>query len=73
MKMPKEINKICKNCKQLRAKHDDWIATGEYAENVVCVTGEMDKEGRYLKLSWFEPMSNLEYLEWASLNKRKSS
>lgn len=62
--MPKEINRICKNCKQLRSKHDDWIATGEYAENVVCVTGEMDTEGRYLKLSWFIPMDNLEYLEY---------
>jgi len=64
MRMPKEYNLICKNCKQLRSKHDDWIATGEHAANVVCVTGEMDAEGRYLKLSWFEPMTNLEYLEW---------
>lgn len=64
MKMPKKINKICKNCKKLRSKHEDWSATGEYAENVVCPIKDLDKQGRYRKLSWFEPMNNLEYLEW---------
>lgn len=62
--MPNEVNKICKNCKQLRAKHEDWIATGEFAENVVCPTDDVDAEGRYKTLSWFEPMTNLEYLEY---------
>jgi hypothetical protein len=71
MKMPKEINKICKNCKQLRKKHENWCATGEFAANVVCPTKDMDKSGRYLKLSWFTPMDNLEYLEWK--DEQKSS
>lgn len=70
MKMPKETNRFCKNCKQLRSKHENWVATGEYAANVVCKTGKLDKEGRYLTLSWFKPMDNLEYLEWKDeLNK----
>ena len=62
--MPKEFNKICSVCKQLRSVHEDWIATGEYAENVVCPTTDMDAEGRYRKLNWFKPMTNLEYLEY---------
>jgi hypothetical protein len=66
--MPKEINKICKSCKQLRSKHEDWIATGEYAENVVCPTTDVDEQG--LKLSWFTPMDNLEYLEWKDEQKK---
>lgn len=56
-KMPKSINLFCKNC-------------GEYAENVVCQT-EMDEVGRYKQLSWFEPMNNLEYLEWKSEHNEK--
>ena len=62
-----EPNQICKNCKQLRSEHDHWIATGEYAENVVCTTGiEMDEQGRYRILSWFTPVTNLEFLELKS-------
>jgi hypothetical protein len=64
MKMPKHINKICKHCHQLRSKHEDWVATGEYAENVICPTDDIDPQGRYRTISWFVPMTNLEYLEW---------
>ena len=61
-KMPKSVNLLCKKCKQLRIKHEDWIATGEFAENVVCPT-ELDERGYAIKLDFFEPMDNLEYLE----------
>jgi hypothetical protein len=71
MKMPKEVNKICRSCKQLRSKHEDWVATGEYAENAVCPTQDMDAQGRYRTISWFVPMSNLEYLE--ALYERKQT
>lgn len=69
MKLPKEINLICKYCKQLRDKHENWIATGEYAENVVCPTDDVDPEGRYRTLCFFGPMTNLEYLEYKSKEK----
>jgi hypothetical protein len=72
MKKPKEYDQICKACKQLRSMHDDWSATGEFAPNVLCVTGETDAEGRYFKLCWFEPMTNLEFLEWKDANKKPS-
>ena len=61
-RMPKEVNKLCRKCGFLRIKHEDWIATGEFAENVVCPS-EMDEAGRFRKLDFFEPMDNLEYLE----------
>jgi hypothetical protein len=62
-RMPKEVNKHCRKCGELRIKHEDWIATGEFAENVVCPS-EVDEVGRVLKLDFFEPMTNLEYLEY---------
>lgn len=68
-KIPKKFNLICKNCNKLRDKHEDWIATGEYAENAICPFTEMDELGRYKKLIWFEPMDNLEYLEYKSKEK----
>ena len=38
-------------------------STGEYAEEAVCPTTDVDEQGRYRKLCFFEPMTNLEYLE----------
>jgi len=63
-RMSKDVNQICRHCKQLRSFHEDWVATGEYAANVICTTSEIDETGRYLKRSWFSPMTNLEYLEY---------
>ena len=54
---------ICRYCHKLKDVHDDWSATGEYAEKVVCPSPE-DDHGRVLNLCFFGPMSNLEYLEW---------
>jgi len=55
---------ICKNCHKIRDKHEDWVATGEYAYKVVCPSTDMDEQGRYRKLMWFEAADNLEFLEW---------
>lgn len=68
MRMPKEVNKYYKNCGKLRIEHEDWIATGEFAENVVCPIDDVDEVG-YRRLNWFEPMDNLEYLEWKAKQK----
>jgi hypothetical protein len=65
MKKPKDTDTICKHCKRLRAEHEDWVATGEFAANVVCLNGELDENGRYAKFpTLFSPMDNLEYLEY---------
>jgi len=58
------IYKRCKHCKQLKNKHETWSATGEYAENAVCPTKDIDEQGRYRKLCFFEPMNNLDYIEY---------
>lgn len=63
--MTKKIDKqLCKHCYKPHNEHDDWVATGEFYEYAVCITDNVDENGRYRELSWFEPMSNLEYLEW---------
>jgi hypothetical protein len=59
---------LCRYCHELKDVHDDWSATGEYAERVVCPTAE-DEHGRVLNLCFFGPMSNLEYLEYKSKQK----
>ncbi len=61
--MKRKIDQICKHCGQLKKKHETWSATGEYAEEAVCPTTDVDEQGRYRKLCFFEPMTNLEYLE----------
>ncbi len=66
MKTNKLKKEHCKNCGKIRDKHEDWVATGVYAYKVVCPTTDMDAEGRYRKLSWFEVADNLEFLEWKS-------
>lgn len=58
-------DRLCKHCEQPQSVHDDWIATGEYGEKCVCPS-DMDELGRYRKLIFFEPMNNLEYLEYKS-------
>lgn len=52
----------CKHCLESRKDHEDWVATGEFSKNAVCTNMGMDKEGRYLKLSFFEPLDNVGYL-----------
>ena len=59
---------ICRYCHLLKDKHEDWIATGEYAKKVVCPS-ELNELGQALKVCFFGPMTNLEYLEYKANEK----